>query len=141
MARRYLDVFFEHGTAFAAWLLIACVAAVGISMALDRTETISARIWAQVPSFLGDAAPRTDANAAASPAATEAAILQELVQTDSFLNPVISASHIGSGSRAVVRDGVRTHLQIGPDGPHVVAFAYTTDDPAGGVRFLTQLLQ
>jgi hypothetical protein len=141
MPQRYVDAFFEHAIAFTALLLIVSAAAVGIFMAFDRTETVSARIWAQVPSFLGDTALQADTNASASPAATEAALLQELVQTDSFLGPVITAARIGNGVPAVVRDTVRTHLLIGSDGPNVVAFSYTTDDPAGGVRFLNQLMQ
>jgi hypothetical protein len=141
MPQRYLDVFMERALAFTALLLVVPLAAVGTYMALDRTQTVSARIWAQVPTFLGDTGLQAAANASASPAATETALLQELLQTDSFLDPVVKVAPVGSATVTTSRDTVRTHLLISPDGPNVVVFSYTTNDPAGGVKFLKQLMR
>jgi hypothetical protein len=143
MLLRYIDVFFEHAVPFVVLLMAVPLVATGIYVATDRSQTVTARVWADGPAILGDFALQQSGAGSDPPAAIEAALSSELVQTDSFLDPVIRQADVeGSvnANAAVVRESVRTHLQIAPDGPNEVLFTYTTNDAPGGIRFLGKLL-
>jgi hypothetical protein len=142
MLLRYVDVFLEHAVPYVLLLAAVPLAATGVYVAFDRNQIVTARVWADVPTYLGDVSLQRSGGGS-DPAATQAALLSELVQTDSFLDPVIQQTHVGDALNAnpiMVRQSVRTNLQIAPDGPNVVLVTYTTNDATGGTRFLQKLL-
>ncbi|MBO0686905.1 MAG: hypothetical protein J2P45_27470, partial [Candidatus Dormibacteraeota bacterium] len=95
MVRRALDVVFQHLGRLLAVIVLVPVVVGGVALTFTRTNVITARLWADSSAVSGGAAS-SDPTAAdfdpnLTPAQRQAALLAELVQTNSFMNRAFQA--------------------------------------------------
>jgi hypothetical protein len=135
MLHRLLDVIFQYLALLVGVLIVVPVAVLGAGIALDRTQVVTARLWADEPAVLADS-PFTQKINGLSAAQHQSTLLNELLLTDSFVAGVIRAAPSGtfqSSDPAVVGDDLRKSFLADPAGPHVLLVTYGTQRPEQGV--------
>jgi hypothetical protein len=139
---RVLDVVFQYLARLIAILVAVPVVVLAVGIALDRTQVVTTRLWADRPAVLADSpyAPQTDGK---SPAQTQAILLGELVQTDSFVATVLHDTQF-RGARptdvSAVAIDLQKNLVMTPEGPHVLEVDYSTSQPDLGLAMLEGLI-
>lgn len=144
MVKRLLDVVFEYG----AWLVIALtlvpVSVGGLVYVFDGTQIVSARVWADRPVLLRDV-PIVNQFSDGSPSQGMEALVNELLVTDKFTDPLLSRlvpgfENLPGARRQAIRLDLRSRLHVASDGPHLLTFEYSTPRPSYGVAVLDALL-
>src|SRR2546423_6366002 len=114
VVHRWLDVFFE----WAIWFLVALIAAPAITGAVavlaDRSQLVTARVWADHPVLL-QAAGLANQWSNGTPSSEADALLTELVGSDWFVDQVLSDSApgfkaLGADQKAQQRQAMRQSL-------------------------------
>jgi uncharacterized protein involved in exopolysaccharide biosynthesis len=143
--RRHLDVFFQHLVPFVAALVLVPLLLGACAFALDRSQLVTARIWADRPVFLPEVGQMNEA-LAGHPAESGAAVLRELIATDSFVSGVLA--QVDSTFQAKTTDqrsaelaAVRRDVKITALGNHVLSVTYRTPRPALGVALVASLVE
>ncbi len=141
---RWLDVFFE----WAVWLVLALVlipAIIGaVAFVSDRSQLVTARVWADRPALLQDAG-LVNAWSNGTPASDADALMTELIGSDWFANEVLNVSYpgfgkLGSDQQAQQRLILRQGLKHDIIGNNVLAVTYLTDRPEVGSAVLGSLI-
>jgi hypothetical protein len=125
MLRRYLDVCLQYRRilVLAAILVPSLLVAGGVG--LDHTRLVTARLWAQPPTYMVDpslyggyygVAPQTEAGLMAN-------LLRELVSMNSFADA-----------------DLRKNLVVTTEGSHLLVLTYRTDQPDRGIAVLNRLI-
>src|SRR6266542_2403366 len=125
---RLLDVVFQYFAVLVAVLVVPPVAAFALGIALDRTQVVTARLWADEAAVLSGS-PYTGKDNGESAAQHQSTLLLELLQTDSFVSAVISSSDVtatGPADPRAVAEDLRRNVAVSPEGPHVVIIVYPT---------------
>jgi len=144
VVHRWLDVFFE----WAMWFLIALIAipAVtgGVALIGDRSQLVTARVWADRPVLL-QAAGLANQWSNGTPSSDADALLTELVGSDWFVDQVLTDSAVGfkilgSDQKAQQRLAMRQSFKHGTIGDHVLQVSYVTDRPAVGSGLLNSVI-
>jgi hypothetical protein len=141
---RWLDLVFQYLGRLAIALLVL-PALIGLAyLAMDRTQTVSTRIWTDTPAYSGqDLSPI--GTASLSPADSDISIMNELILTDSFVDEVLSTDPAYHGqsedAKIAMRSSFRTNLQISRQGPNLIAIQFTSTDPSWGVSLLNNLIK
>jgi hypothetical protein len=130
---RSLDVIFQYLVPLVLVLVAVPTLVLGISVATDRTQLVEARLWADQPAILADS-PFAAGDRSVTPAQSQATLLTELLQTDSFVATALRQAH-SSANPTKVADDVRHNLYVVPLGPHVVQLTYATAQPRDAVAF------
>jgi hypothetical protein len=140
---RLLDVVFQYLVPLAGALVLLPAVVFSAGLVLDRSSVVTARLWADEPAVLSGS-PYTGLSGSETPAAHEATLLTELLQTDSF---VASAEMgLGDGSAAgpaglrAFADDVRHNLVVYAQGPNVIIVTYTTPQADHGVAVTRAVL-
>jgi hypothetical protein len=142
---RWLDLIFQYAPGLLAVFLMLPLAGAGVYLALDRTRTVTTRIWVDRPSFLADLQSAGLA-AGSTPAEGEATLIQELVHTDSFLDTVLGATNPdymkrSDDDRARLRSALQANLTVSIAGPNVVVISYSSPTPSKAVLLLNVLIR
>jgi len=135
---RLLDVVFQYFAVLVAVLVVPPVAAFALGIALDRTQVVTARLWADEAAVLSGS-PYTGKDNGESAAQHQSTLLLELLQTDSFVSAVISSSDVtatGPADPRAVAEDLRRNVAVSPEGPHVVIIVYPTAQPDRGVALM-----
>ncbi len=130
---RLLDVTFQY----LGWLLAVLIAVpgvvLGIGLSVDRTQQVTARLWANTPAVLADSPYAQPANGK-TPADQQVDLLAELLTTDSFIGSIVREAKLdGPTDPIALRDDLKKNLYIGSEGPHVILLIYATSRPDRGV--------
>src|SRR5258708_23401543 len=88
MLHRLLDVIFQYLALLVGVLIVVPVAVLGAGIALDRTQVVTARMWADHPAVLADS-PFTHQADGLTPAQHQSTLLNALLLTDSFVSAAI----------------------------------------------------
>jgi hypothetical protein len=142
---RWLDLIFQYAPGLLAAFLVLPLAGAGVNLALDRSQTVTTRIWVDRPSFLGDLESAGLAGGITA-ADGEATLIQELVHTDSFLDTVLGATNPDYGrrsddERARLRSALQANLTVSAAGPNVVVISYLSATPSRAVLLLDVLIR
>jgi hypothetical protein len=147
MLQRYLDVCLQY-----LWfLVVAAVLAPGLlglgGLFVDRSHPVTARIWAQPPTYLLDASIYGGfyGVSAQTEATLMANLLHQLVGTDSFSDRVLAGADStyrvsGAGQKSARRMTFRGALRVTTEGSHIVVLSYQVDRPEYGVAVLNSLI-
>jgi uncharacterized protein involved in exopolysaccharide biosynthesis len=142
---RSLDVLFEFlGKFLLALVLIPAIVGASVFV-LDRSQAVTARVWTERPFFMVDIDPLAQAPLV-KPSVIEAALMTELVSTDSFLSKVLASAQPSFSTErvadqvAAVRD-LRSRLTIVSEGDHVLTLTYRAPHPSQGVVLLGALIR
>lgn len=141
---RWLDLVFQYLGRLALALLVLPAVAGLAYLAIDRTQTVSARVWADPPAYSGqDLSP--EGPVPQFPADSDISIMNELILTDSFVDEVLSSdpSYQGQPEDAKIgmRSSFRNRLQVSRQGPNLIGIQLTTSDPTQGVSLLNNLMK
>src|ERR1700674_1002333 len=129
MFRRTLDVLRQHLRALiAASLVVPTLVAAG-TMFVERSPTVTARIWAQGYLYLLD--PATSDGQAVTPAAADAQLLRSLLATDAFADRVLAGVQPGINLKdpaviAAAESELRRNVQVVEEGEHVILLSDRT---------------
>ncbi len=141
---RALDVVFQYLTPLVALLVVIPLALGGAMFALNRTETVSARIWADHPTFTPSFS--TDRfSSQNTPAQIESTLVVEMIGTDVFADKVMLAVEPQfEGWSASRRDqavaDLRKNVLVTAIGEHLFSISYSTRRPDYGVRLLRSII-
>lgn len=144
MIHRALDVVFQYLFRLIAGLLVIPVLVGGVAFAVDRSQVVAARVWADRPVFTPKFA--TDRFASyRTPAQIEASLMQELVGTDAFVSNVLSKTEPQYGTwsrehRAQAAVDFRKRVSIEPEAEHLFVISYKTERPEYGITVLKAVL-
>jgi capsular polysaccharide biosynthesis protein len=144
MVRRGLDIFFQYlGRLLLGMLLVPAVVGVA-GLLLTRSEVVTARLWADNPAATTVDPTAADFAASESPAQRQAALLSELLHSDSFMSKVFRAKPLsgavsGDRERQLVQTA-RANLDVQPLGSNVVAITFVTSRPDEGVALVTAVI-
>lgn len=116
----------------------------GFFFASDRTQLVGTRVWADRPILLRDV-PIVNQFSDGSPSQGMEALVDELLITDTFTDPVLASVMPGfdllpAARRQAAGKDLRTRLRVASDGRHVVTFEYRTAQPTFGIALLDSLL-
>jgi uncharacterized protein involved in exopolysaccharide biosynthesis len=141
---RWLDLIFQYAFALVAAFLVLPLALAASSVALDRSQTATTRIWVDRPSFLSDLSSVGLAGGGTA-AEGEATTIRELVHTDSFVDSIFTETDASYKNRseddqARIRAGFQAALIVSTDGPNVVVISYLSPTPATAVPVLNGLI-
>jgi uncharacterized protein involved in exopolysaccharide biosynthesis len=141
---RWLDLVFQYLGRLAVALVVLPAVAGLAYLAIDRTQVVSTRIWADPPAYSGqDLSPVGPQ--ALFPADSDISIMNELVLTDSFVDQVLGADPTYPGqaedAKVAMRASFRSSLQVSRQGPNLIGIQYTTSDPTYGVGLLNNLVK
>lgn len=149
MVRRALDVLFQHlGRLLAGIVLIPMVVG-GAALVFTRADVVSAKLWTDKSAVSGDAGTSRDPTAAdfdpsLTPAQRQAAVLAELVQTNSFMNRAFqaqpAAGAIPRRDRQPLQQAVRAGFTATALGTNVLELAFTTPRAAEGVALMRSII-
>jgi hypothetical protein len=141
---RSLDVLFQHLRALVAALLLIPLIAAGLATALDRSHVASAKIWADRPAYT----PKFSTDRFASyetPAQVEAGLMQEMVDTDSFVDGVLQkiepqyASWSLEHRRQAAAD-LRSGFSVDSQAEHLFVISYRSSRAEQGVVVLKAVI-
>jgi hypothetical protein len=141
---RWLDVFFE----WAVWLIVILVGVPSLIGAVafvsDRSQLVTARVWADRPSLL-QAAGLANQWSNGTPSSDASALLTELVGSDWFADKVLTDTDSGFGlltleQKTQQRQLMRQSLKQDVLGDHVLVLSYLTDQPERGRALLSSLI-
>jgi hypothetical protein len=118
--------------------------AAGLAMALDRSQVVSAKIWADRPSYT----PKFSTDRFASyetPAQVEGGLMQEMVNTDSFVDNVLKKTEPQYGSwsldhRRQASVDFRNSISIASQAEHVFVVSYRTPQIDHGLTVLKAVI-
>ena len=136
MLYRALDVIFQHLFRLIAALVLVPLVAGGIGLALDHSQTVEARIWADKPIFTpAFATDRFDSSDA--PSDIEAGILRELIGTSQFAAEVLTAADSQYPNQTAdqqdrAQADLQTNVSVTTEGTHLFDLAYRTPNTARG---------
>jgi hypothetical protein len=130
LLHRSLDVIFQYLPGIVAVLLIPPVLTAGLALTLDQSRVVSTRVWADRPVFTPDFAP-DQFSPAESPAQNEAAMVQEMISTDSFISQVLAKVEPQYGNwspdhQAQALEGIRQGLSTSAEGTHLFVISFRT---------------
>jgi len=142
--KRLLDVVFEYAALLLIGLAVVPVGVGGVTYAFDRTQVVSAQVWADRPVLLKEV-PIVNQFSDGSPSQGMETLVNELLVTDQFTNQVLSTempgfNNLPGAQRQAARQDLRSRLRIASEGPHVVTFEYTTTRPSFGIALLWAVL-
>jgi hypothetical protein len=136
MLYRALDVVFQHFFKLIMLVLAVPLVAGAIGLALDHSQTVEARIWADKPIFTPSfATDRFSSND--SPAAIESGILSELIGTTRFDNQILTAVDSdyqgwNSDRQAGAQADLQQNMTVSAEGAHLFTVSYRTPNPNRG---------
>jgi hypothetical protein len=118
--------------------------AAGLATALDRSQVVSAKIWADRPSYT----PKFSTDRFASyetPAQVEGGLMQELVTTDTFVDSVLKKTEPQYGSWSVdhrrqAGADFRNSFSVASQAEHVFVVSYRTPQTDHGVIVLKAVI-
>jgi hypothetical protein len=128
---RSLDVIFQYLVPLVLVLVGVPVTVLAVSLAVDRSQTVTARLWADQPAVLADS-PYAGQSNGVTAAQSQATLLTELLQTDSFVATVLRGAR-SSADPTVVGADLRKNFAVVPEGPHVLLLSYSTAHPQTGM--------
>jgi hypothetical protein len=142
--RRLLDVFFQYLAKLLAVLVAAPLLVGGAMLAIDRSEQVTTRVWADRLVALKDV-PAINDFSNGTPADGSAALMQELLSTNWFVDEVLADAVPGyakeqASRRQAARDDLRANLKVTSEGQNVVVLTYKTTQPDYGVKLLGSVL-
>lgn len=140
MLHRLLDVVFQYLVPLVAAIVLLPSAVLAAGLVLDRTQVVTARLWADQPAVLAGS-PYTGIPGGETPASHEAEVLTELIQTDNFLATVKSAVddsgvHDPRDLKAF-REDLQRNFAVTAEGPNLVVISYTTMRADWGLAVVT----
>lgn len=144
MIHRSLDVAFQHLGWLLVGLLLVPIGAAAASTALDRSQVVSAKIWADKPTYTPKfTSDRFDSFQ--TPAQVEASLLQEMVATDSFDSSVLSKTDPGyagwsQSHQQQAASDLRTSFSIDSQGEHLFVISYRTARVDRGIVVLKAII-
>jgi len=130
------------------WFLIALIAIPAITGAValvtDRSQVVTARIWADRPVLL-QAAGLANQYSNGTPSSDADALLTELAGSDWFVDQVLTDSApsfkgLGSDQKAQQRLVMRQNLKHSTVGNNILELSYLTDRPAVGSALLNSVI-
>ncbi len=144
MFSRWLDLVFQYLGRLAVALIVLPAVAGLAYLAIDRTQTVATRIWADPPAYSGqDLSPV--GSQPLFPADSDISIMNELVVTDSFVDEVLGADPTYQGqpedAKIGMRQSFRSSLQVSRQGPNLIGIQLTTSNPTNGVSLLNNLMK
>jgi hypothetical protein len=144
LIHRSLDVAFQH----LRWLLIALllipIGVAAVSSALDRSQVVSAKIWADKPTYTPKfTSDRFDSFQ--TPAQVEATLLQEMIATDSFDSSVLAKTNPDYGGwsqshQQQAASDLRQSFTIPSQGEHLFVISYRTTRVDRGITMLKAII-
>lgn len=144
MLHRSLDVVFQYLFRLAAGIVLVPLLIGGATLALDRSQTVTAKVWADRPLFTPKFGTErfTSYNA---PADTEATLMQEVIGSDLFVERVLSRVEPQYGSwgpahREQAAADFRNRVFVLAESVHVFRINYSTPQPEKGVQVLNAIL-
>jgi hypothetical protein len=130
---RLLDVTFQYLGRLLVVLVLVPAIVLTLGLLLDRTQQVTARLWADTPAVLADSPYAQPANGM-TPADRQVALLGELLQTDSFVAAVVREAKLdGPTDPTAIGTDLRKNLYVGSEGPHVMVLIYSTAHPDRGL--------
>jgi uncharacterized protein involved in exopolysaccharide biosynthesis len=138
-------VIFQYLPGLVVVLLIPPVLTASLTLALDRSQVVTTRVWADRPIFTPDFTAN-QFSPADSPALTEATMVQEMVSTDTFIEQVlvkVEPQYNGwsSDHREQATGTMRQNLSVTPQGTHLFAINYVTLRPEYGKAVLNAVVE
>jgi hypothetical protein len=137
-------VIFQYLPALVAVLLLPALVIGGAGLALDRSQVVETKVWAERPIFTPQFSPQQFAPGE-NPADTEAATFQEMIGTDTYMGQVLarvepdyagwSESHKASAAALTARN-----LSVRSAGGHLFLVDFRTEQPEYGKRLLTAVV-
>jgi hypothetical protein len=145
LIHRALDVVFQYLPGLAAALLLIPLTAAALGLALDRSEVVSAKVWADRPAYT----PKFASDRFASydtPGQVEASLMQEMVSTDSFVAAVLTKTEPQYGSwsrdhRDQAAVDFRKDLTITSQAEHLFVISYRAARVQDGVARLEAVIE
>jgi hypothetical protein len=144
LIHRSLDVAFQYLRWLVVGLLLIPLAVGATSAALDRSQVVSAKIWADKPTYTPKfTSDRFDSFQ--TPAQVEATLLQEMIATDGFDAEVLAKTEpqYGSWSRAhqlQAATDLRNGFSIESQGEHLFVISYRSTRADHGVTVLRAII-
>lgn len=133
MLHRLLDVTFQYLGRLVVVLVLVPSIVLTLGLALDRTQQVTARLWADTPAVLADS-PYAPPVSGMNPADRQIGLLGELLQTDSFVAAVVREAKLdGPTDPVAVATDLRKNLHFSAEGPHVIMLVYSTAQPDRGL--------
>lgn len=133
MLHRLLDVTFQYLGRLVVVLVLVPSIVLTLGLVLDRTQQVTARLWADTPAVLADS-PYAQPASGTNPSDRQVALIGELLQTDSFVAAVVREAKLdGPADPAAVAADLRKNLHVSAEGPHVIVVVYTTAQPERGL--------
>lgn len=136
--KRYLATFFRGKWVYIPALILMCAASVAGAWLLARPSyDATAHLWADRSALSKALDPNGPATfpAPPDPAAQQANVLNQLLQSDAFVGSIIDgspAARQAAPDRTAMAEmiaAVRTGLKVEPLGPNSLALTYTSTDP------------
>lgn len=146
MLRRAFDVLFQNGgRCLAGLILVPLVLGAGTAV-IARTELVSTRLWVDRPPFSADVSVLGQQDPLAPPAATEEALLQEVLASDAFVDRILGAVTRGyrglsGAARFNARSAFRANLSVLLEGDHTIVLSYKDPSALHGEAVLTELVR
>jgi hypothetical protein len=144
LIHRSLDVAFQYLRWLIVGLLVIPIAVGATSAALDRSQVVSAKIWADKPTYTPKfTSDRFDSFQ--TPAQVEATLLQEMVATDGFDAEVLAKTEpqYAGWSRAhqlQAASDLRQGFSIDSQGEHLFVISYRAGRADHGVTVLKAVI-
>jgi uncharacterized protein involved in exopolysaccharide biosynthesis len=143
MVRRGLDVVFQYLGHLLLGMLLAPALVGAVALVLTRSDVVTARLWADNPTVTLDPTA-ADFAATESPAQRNAALISELVQTNSFMSRALQTSPasdaVSPDQRTRLEQAARVNLDAQPVGSNVVVITFVTSRPDEGVALVKSVI-
>jgi hypothetical protein len=137
---RLLDVVFQYLVPLVLALVLLPTAVFAAGLVIDRTQVVTARLWADQPAVLAGS-PYAGLPNGETPAAHQAALLTELLQTDSFVaSAQMGLGDAGTTDARAFADDLRRNLAVTAQGPNVIVVSYTTPQGDRGIAIVRAVL-
>jgi hypothetical protein len=147
MRRRCLDAARQYLRAILLALVVIPGVVAAVSLGLTRSEVVTARLWVDRPTYVRQTSVGDPTGAPAETEAARVAVLvRQLLRTASFVDRVLSGAQSGyaglaESEKAARRRDLRSALEVGTDGPHLLALSYRIDGKEPGLAVLSNLIQ
>jgi uncharacterized protein involved in exopolysaccharide biosynthesis len=140
LLHRSLDVIFQWLPGLVVVLLVPPVVTASLVLGLDQSQVVTTRVWADRPISTPDFTPN-QFSPSDSPAQTEAAMVQELISTDTFTGQVLTkvepqSSNWSSEHQDQAILSIRKGLSVTAQGTHLFVISYQTVHPEYGKAVL-----
>jgi hypothetical protein len=129
---RYVEMLLRYWVRFAILLIIAPAALGAGSALIFRSYTATASLWIEAPNYFGQTVTPAGWNTYLTPAQNQSDYLNELLSTNSFVGQIgtrlmQTGVVTDSATDNAILSSFSTHMQVNPDGAHLVRLTFSND--------------